>query len=245
AVRSILPCLRARDIAVHESFDTLARPWLALSADIDRRPDEADQGIASWAEGLWRTSRAELEAVFAHCHGFDGVTDGPSFARYVKRCQLETTMSFNDYWDGRPPLKGANLAMLGLAILLFLLAVAILAWKLLAPAHLLWALPLALALAAWGAIRHLDGVGRRPFPPAPDSDLPSVLKALHVQQWFALFVEQAQAMGRAERHAAFAQFLSVVRPEDPERPTQRPGVIRSDWVHQEPPVIGQVEGMKR
>ncbi|MGL6042319.1 MAG: hypothetical protein ACRC1J_00175, partial [Sandaracinobacteroides sp.] len=109
---------------VHQPFDVLGRPWLALSADIDRRPanpDEAhpgeahpDEGIASWAEGMWGHSEAEMRAIFSHCHGFDDVHSAAGFAAYLKRCQVDTTMSFNDYWPGRPPLKG--LALKGLAV---------------------------------------------------------------------------------------------------------------------------------
>lgn len=241
SILSFLPGVEPRDIAVPETHDVLARPWLVLAADIDARDDEADGGMASWAEGLWRTSRAELEAIFRHCWGFEAVTDGAGFARYLARCQLETTMSFNDYWDGRPPLRGVNLVVLGLAVLAFLLVAGLLVARALGPVHLWWALPVALGVAAWGAIRWVDRVGARPFPPAPDSDLPSILKALHVQQWFALFVEQAQAMGPAERHAAFAGFLDTLRPRDLDAPTQKPGVVRSDWVFQEPPVISRAE----
>lgn len=242
-ILSFLPGVAPRDIAVPEVHDVLSRPWLVLAADIDARGDEADGGVGSWAEGIWRTSRAEMEAIFRHCHGFEAVTDGAGFARYLKRCQLETTMSFNDYWDGRPPLRGASLPLLLGAAAAVVAGVALAVGLLLGAMHLLWGLPLGLALAAWGAIRWLDAVGRRPFPPAPDSDLPSVLKALFVQQWFAQFVEQAQAMAPAERHAAFGQFLATIRPGDLEAPTQKPGVVRSDWIRQEPPAIagpGQV-----
>ncbi len=238
-ILSFLPGVKPRDIAVPEVHDLLSRPWLVLAADIDAR-DEPDGGVASWAEGMWRTSRAEMEAIFRHCHGFEGVQDGAGFARYLKRCQIETTMSFNDYWDGRPPLRGASLPVLVGVAAAVVAGVALAVGLLVGWWHLLWGLPLGLALAAVLAIRWIDAVGSRPFPPAPDSDLPSVLKALHVQQWFALFVEQAQLMTPAERHAAFGRFLATLRPADVEAPTQKPGVVRSDWIRQEPPAMDQV-----
>ncbi len=232
-----LPGVKPRDIGVPEPHDVLSRPWLVLAADIDARDGEADHGVASWAEGLWRDSREEMAAIFRHCFGFEGVADGAGFARFLARCQVETTMSFNDYWDGRPPLGDAGLAG---PLVLALAAVAGAGWlvaTLLGAWHLLWAVPLALGLAGWAVISWLGAVGARPFPPAPDSDLPAILKALFVQQWFALFVEGAQGMDAAGRHAAFGRFVATIRPEDVVAPTQPPGVVRSDLVFQEPPAI--------
>jgi hypothetical protein len=218
------------DPLVHQPFDVLSRPWLALSADIDRRPAEADQGIASWAEGLWTKSEAEMRAIFSHCHGFDGVNTAAAFAAYVKRCQVETTMSFNDYWPGRPPLKGLTIKGLGTRALLPAAALALLAALLGAGWWSLLALLPGLAIGIGFVIRLLWSEGAKPFPPAPDSDLPSVLKALHVQQRFALFAESVQGLPADRLHAEFGCFLADVRPEDVSGPTQAPGVIRSDGV---------------
>ena len=77
--------------------------------------------------------------------------------------------------------------------------------------------------------------GKAPFPPAPDSDLPSVLKALHVQQRFAFFAEAVQGMDADALHSSFGQWLQTVRPGDLDSPTQAPGVIRSDGVQLEMP----------
>jgi hypothetical protein len=218
------------DPLVHQKFDVLSRPWLALAADIDRRPGEPDEGVASWAEGLWTRCEAEMRAVFSHCHGFDGVSSPAAFAAYVKRCQIETTMSFNDYWPGRPPLKGFTLK--GLVV------------RALAPALLAVAALLLLGAGWWALLGILPGLalgiglvlwllwsrGKKPYPPSPDSDLPSVLKALHVQQRFAFFAEAVQGMDADALHHSFGQFLADVRPEDVSGPTQAPGVIRSDGV---------------
>ncbi len=217
---------------IHQPFDVLSRPWLVLSADIDRRPAEADNGIASWAEGLWAKSEPAIRAVFGHCHGFEAVTGGAAFADYVKRCQIETTMSFNDYWEGRPPLKGASIGQLaliavGVAVLFaILLSILVPTGMLGSVLFFLLGLVPGIALALW----RLGAIGKRPFPPAPNSDLPSVLKSLHVQQRFAFFAETVQGMAPEALHRSFGQFLTDVRPEDLASPTQVPGVIRSDGV---------------
>jgi hypothetical protein len=229
--------IKKRDPLVHQPFDVLSRPWLVLATDFDLRPDEPDKGLRSWAEGLWTRTEAEMRAIFVHCHGFEQVNSASSFADYVARCQVETTMSFNDYWPGRPPLKGLTLngllwravlpaaALAGLALLL--------GWG-------WWALAgalLGLAIGVLLVIRLLWTKGKAAFPPAPDSDLPSVLKALHVQQRFAFFAEAVQGMDADALHASFGQWLSGVRPADPESPTQAPGVIRSDGVQLEMPEL--------
>jgi hypothetical protein len=233
----LLNVVLKRDPLVHQPFDVLSRPWLMLAADFDLRPSEPDQGLASWAEGLWRESEAEMRAIFSHCHGFDGVDSAPGFATFLTRCQVDTTMSFNDYWPGRPPLKGPTLNALiarGVAPALLLGALVLLlggGW---------WALPAALAglaLGVWMVVRLLWTRGKAPFPPAPDSDLPSVLKALHVQQRFGFFAEAVQEMDEAARFASFGQWLADVRPQDLESPTQAPGVIRSDGVQLVTPLL--------
>ncbi len=47
--------------------------------------------------------REELFSILEHCEGFDCERDSPEiFYEYVKGCQLETTMSFNDYYADTP-----------------------------------------------------------------------------------------------------------------------------------------------
>lgn len=226
-------------------FDVLSRPWLALSADFDLRPDEPDQGRDSWARGLWVESEAEMRAVFAHVEGFDRVAGSADFAQLFARCQIETTMSFNDYWPARPPLTGVTLKSLLWLVLGAAAVAGLLAWLLLGAVHLLWAVPLGLAAGVVVGYRRMDAAGAKSFPPAPDSDLPSVLKALWVQQWFARFAMEAQGMDDATRHASFGRFLEVVQPGQLGGPfTQPPGVIRSDWTAMPRPDLDQLERAK-
>lgn len=233
ASNPLVDAVTGKSRLVHQPFDVLSRPWLVLSADIDRRADEADDGIHSWAEAMWERTEPEMRAIFSHCHGFDTVTTGAEFAIWLKRCQIDTTMSFNDYWQGRPPLKGETLKSLGIRLGVVALGVTALMWLLIRPASMWWLLAFLLlgviagvGLSLWA----LWSKGRKAFPAAPDSDLKSVLKALHVQQRFALFAGRVQGADSADLHAAFGKFLGDVRPEDLESPTQAPGVIRSDGI---------------
>lgn len=234
--------LKGDDLLAHKPFDRLSRHWLVLAADFDLRPDEADQGRDSWARALWTRSQAEMQAIFGHVESCDRVRTADDFAALFARCQVDTTMSFNDYWPGRPPLAGAGLKQL-LALILGIAAMAgALCWLLWGPVHLLWAVPLGLALGVYGAFRKLDATGARSFPPAPDSDLPSLLKALWVQQWFARFAVEAQVMDDATLHESFGRFLAVVQPENlAESCTQPPGVIRSDWTVMPRPDLDQLK----
>jgi hypothetical protein len=224
---------RKVDPLVHQKFDVLSRPWLLLAADFDRRPDEPDNGLTSWAEGLWHQAEPEMRAIFSHCHGFEQVESAAAFAGFVRRCQVETTMSFNDYWPGRPPLKAESIRRVAIGTLAVAAGATALLWALLRPESLWWLLPLVLVGLVAGvgaAIWRLWHVGKKPFPPAPDSDLPNVLKALHVQQRFGFLAEAVQGMAPQALHRSFGDWLAEVRPSDVAGPTQPPGVIRSDGV---------------
>jgi hypothetical protein len=87
----------------------------------------------------------------------------------------------------------------------------------------------AVILAAYASIM---AAGRTPFPSAPDSDLPSVLKALHLRRTFTRFTidSQMQAAGTDAASAQklydnFAAFIAANKPNDIGAPTQAPGVI--------------------
>ena len=87
----------------------------------------------------------------------------------------------------------------------------------------------AVILAAYASIM---AAGRKPFPSAPDSDLPSVLKALYLRRTFIRFAidSQMHAAGTDSTSAQklyddFAAFVAANKPNDIGAPTQAPGVI--------------------
>lgn len=230
-VDPLLAAVTGKSPQMHQRSDRFRHGWLVLSADIDRAGG-VDEGLSGWAEGLWHRTEPEMRAIFSHCHGFDKVETAAHFAAYIKRCQIETTMSFNDYWQGRPPLKGFSFGALGQMVLGVAVLVLLLGWWFIGPSNwwvLLWLLPGLLLGVGFAAFR-LDRVGRQPFPAAPDSDLPSVLKSLYVQQRFAFFAEAMQGMTPEVIHRSFGQFLDSARPEVLDGPTQPRGVIRGDGV---------------
>ncbi|WP_448579875.1 hypothetical protein [Thermaurantiacus sp.] len=231
-VNPLLNILLRKKLKAQPPFDVLSRPYLLLAADIDRRPGEPDEGLASWASGLWSRTHKEVEAIFAHCHGFAGISDEAGFVRFVKQHQLPTTMSFNGYYDGDPPLAGAKLKRILALIVLSALGLGLLAWAILGSwLHFFWGAPLGLALGLAAAFRRLDSLGARAFPPFPDSDLPTVLKSLYLQQRFVQFAESVQGADSAALYRAFGDFLAATRPGDlSEHVSQPPGVVRSDGV---------------
>lgn len=236
------------NLGIPQAVDHLNTAYLLFAADIDTTGgDEAE--LRGYLTELWADMEAELRAVFRHCIGFESVNDARGFADYIVRCQVETTMPFNDYWMGVPPLQDFNRTAL-LAPIALPGSVAVLA-------GIFWllgnfGLPLGDTLVAlfgagsawpWGWIsvgaaavtgaagyglyRFILKRGNQPLPTAPDSDLPSVLKALYLQQHLTRFAIAQQGADAASLHQAFGEFLERHRPDDLEHATQTPGVIRS------------------
>jgi hypothetical protein len=238
-VDPILNILLRRRLKEQPPYDILSRPWLLFAADIDRT-DEPDGGLARWARHMWAVAEPEMRAIFEATIGFDTVQDGEGFARFLARGQIETTMSFNGYYDGEPVLKGPGAVRLlalpaaaaaGLVLLACWLGLeGALPWSLL----ILAAIALFAALGLW----QISRAGRRPFPPFPDSDLGTVLKALFLQQRLAAFAQDHQLDSPDALHRSFARFLEETRPCDPDPAfAQPPGVIRSDGVPLEKPLL--------
>jgi hypothetical protein len=219
---------RGVDLLVHQPVDHLSRPWLLFTADFDaREPGDRDR----WAIGLWERMEPELRTVFGACRGFDRVKSGAGFADYLAQGQLETTMSFNDYYIDPPgfatPIKGILAAAGALALAIVAVAVLLivrldLGWWVLVPALLV-----AVAAAAWLAYRLVMRAGAKPFPTAPNGDLPSVLKGLYLRQKLTAFAIAQQGADAQTLHAAFARFLEETRPGNVDGPTQPPGVLRA------------------
>ncbi len=208
--------------------DRLNRAYLLFAADIDAKSGD-DSELVAYLTELWNAMGTELRAIFEHCEKFsDNVKDAASFCVYIKECQLETTMPFNDYWaDGlkatNPPLKRILLAVLvALAACGLWLGYGQWSW---------WGWILAVvtvpALTLGFAYAFVMIRGGKPFPAAEHSDLKSILKALYLQQNFVNFVVQNQGVADDDLHANFAAFLDKHRPQDLDSPTQEPGVLRS------------------
>jgi hypothetical protein len=224
--------LRRVDPTVPQHIDRLGCAYLLFSADLDA-PGDGETALRAYTDALWSSMRDELVEIFQHCHGFDAVRDASGFHRYVKRCQVETTMPFNDYWIDPLPAKSLPfkrilgvLAVFGgltlVALVLHLLRIGSWPWG--------WIALLALAATVLLSVigyRWLVAKGQEPYPAAPDSDLPSILKALYLQQRFTRFAIETQGVDAETLHRRFAAFITEHRPTAIEDPTQPPGVISS------------------
>lgn len=213
-----------------DPVDRLDGAWLIYIADFDAA-DGAAATVDGYLRGLWDVMQPEWRSILAHCHGGASITSGEDFARLIRACEVETTMPFNDYWSGAPqltplPLKPfVNAALAAVVALALGLVIAMFAgggWLWLALAGLIG---LVGVIAA--AYLTISRAAQRPFPTAPRSDLPSVLKALYLQQRFTRFAIASQGESPAALHAGFGEFLATHRPQDVASPTQSRGVVRS------------------
>ena len=228
--------------------DHLTCPFLFFAADFDAASG-ADAERDTYLATLWATMEPELREIFIRCERFDSVNDAASFAKYIGSCQIETTMPFNDYYvDVKDTVKslpvwpadtylipaglGAIVLLMGLLIFIFISSYMGFMVTLLGAA--------VLAGGLWLAYATLMAAGAKPFPAAPDSNLPTVLKALHLQRVFTRFAIDNQLLAvdpaSAEQfHAAFRDFVAENQPDNlgviGDRPdprytqTQKPGII--------------------
>ncbi len=223
--------LKGVDLAVHQPVDHLSRAWLLFTADFDASAN-SDDVRDRWAHGLWQLMEPELRAIFSPCVSFRHVDSAETFAGYIARGQIETTMSFNDYWIDPMPARGVSIKRMGLQFLVVLLLFLAAAWLInreLNAGWIVWlvAALLGIAAGAWAVYKLVMGRGALPFPRAPNSDLKSVLKGLYLQQNFTRFAIAQQGASAEELHAAFDRFLADVQPANADNPTQPPGVLRS------------------
>ena len=250
---SLLAAIEGVNTLDPQPVDTFSRPYLLFGADIDA-PTTGDAALRSYTDALWTTMKDDLKVIFGHCLGFDGIETAEAFHDYIRKCQVETTMPFNDYWandelkpdpekakSGGPGVLGivtlvAKVAACAAAVwgVALLLDVVLNAFGWTGPVQRcadwlvyrvgIWLLGLIVvaAIAIWIAYRVILAKGAKPFPTAPGSDLPSVLKALFVQQHFTDFAIEAQGLDDAALHARFGEFLAKVKPDQAE-PTQPPG----------------------
>lgn len=227
---AVVQAIRNTPLLTPQPVDQLATPWLVVIIDFDARPAEPDGGLTSYLEGLWTKMQPEMQAIFDDCFDFEAVSTAGAFASYIKRCQVETTMPFNDYWTGAPPLPALSLndLLAGFAGVAALLALAATGALWMAGASLWWlaaCIPAAAVLAAWVVYLFVMQRGRKPFPAAPHSDLPSVLKALYIQQRFARFSASNQGASAEALYAAFGAFVAREQPANIIGPTRLPGGI--------------------
>ncbi len=233
-----------------QQADGFATPYLLFAADFDA-VDGSDTALRRFTDTLWSTMQAELTQVFGQCYGFEAVRDADGFFAYVKACQVETTMPFNDYWrpadlakmpaDLALPLgalgvvskyKTPILLALGLWVVCFVLGTVLGhgAWRDAAAFVGRWGLLVVLlvlaGLGAWlySLYSAFKAKGQQSFPRG--AQLPDVLKSLYLQQRFLDFVIANQGAEPAALHAAFGRFAAEHAPGDEAAPTQKPGVIR-------------------
>lgn len=227
------------DRTIPQEVDHLPSPYLIFTADFDA-PQGTDAELRAWLENVWTEMSTDLEPVFRNCFQFGSkVRSARDFADYILACQVETTMPFNDYWHVPPPLPSLTMPMLigvgggsWLAIGAILYAVFdALGWA--EAFGLSWAFVgqvLLLAVLAAGpalyiVYRLIMARGLKRFPMAPNSDLPSVLKALHLQRQLIPFVVQMQGESDQALYDSFGKFLDTVQVGNLTTPTQSPGVI--------------------
>jgi hypothetical protein len=281
------------DRTIGQEIDRLPGPYLLFSADFDA-PNGTVEELRAWLGDIWSKMRDDLDPVLAQCHGYPGkAATAAGFADYITRCQVETTMPFNDYWPNKPPLtalsKGLLLGALAAtavvvdAALFWLLghfgwldfswlanlgfaaaAVAALVyagcslvlwekgqlpgWRLVGWLiigavlfwlfnHFGWRLSwlswvegvgiagVALAAGVYVAYSLVMRHGAKPFPMAPNSDLPSVLKALYLQRRMIGFALAMQGKPDDELYRRFGEFVQEHKPADTASPAQEPGII--------------------
>lgn len=208
-----------------QPVDRLTTPYLYFGADFDARSG-ADADRNAYLTALWDTMEPELTDIFRHCIGFDSVKSASDFCAYIAKCQIETTMPFNDYWSAPPALSdisligyviGAVIGVLSMLAALFYGVVWFIAGLLI--------LIVSVVLAYYGIINKAAVPFPVSAPPAPQSDLPTVLKSLYVQRAFTRFAIKTQGADDETLHTAFGQFLAETEPTNLSSPTQKPGVI--------------------
>jgi hypothetical protein len=225
---ALISAIKGTDLLAAEPVDALACPYLLVMLDFDPVDPNGKGEPRAYFEELWSLMPEALSAVFSYCYGFSKVTDARSFADFILPCQVETTMPFNDYWVGAPPLKALSKTTLALAPVAGL----ILPWIGLWLGWWRWpeALGLSFLLLLLGlAIDYMliMSRGSKPFPTS-DAPLRQVLKSLYLQQAFTRFAIERQGQDPDAVGAAFRAFLHKHAPNDLDNPTQAPGVIRSE-----------------
>jgi hypothetical protein len=220
---------------VAQPQDHLTCPFLFFGAEFDAASGAAAERD-SYLATLWATMEPELRKIFIHCENFDSVNDAASFAKYIARGQIETTMSFNDYYpEDRDdiikslPVWPYDKYLIPAGVGLLSLAMGFIVWFFFCRGLMLLLVGAVVLAAGLGlAYATLMAAGAKPFPPG--ADLPTVLKALHLQRAFTHFAIDSQRLAAdpasaPQLLAAFRDFVGVYQPDNLAAPTQAPGVI--------------------
>jgi hypothetical protein len=224
------------DPAVHDRADHLPHAYLIFVCDFDAASDDPAE-LDGYLRGLWQVMEPEWRSALKHCEGYDRITGAEGFAKLIRDCQVETTMSFNDYYVPFPALPSAPFLAIAAPLLVSLLALlvgllgGIVAGILGMSGRFWWWLALAglvaTPLTGLLAYRQVVAAGMRPFPAGRRTDLPGVTKALYLQQHFTRFAIAEQESDPATLHQRFGAFLRAHRPDDTAAPTQARGTVRS------------------
>jgi hypothetical protein len=229
------------DTTVPEPVDKLPTPYLFFIADFDA-PQGTQAELRDWLRGVWTKMRADLDPVFVHCFQYaNEVKDADSFADYLIAHQLETTMPFNDYWpvsvDLTKALPTLPLLWVAVAAIVVWVAVGYGLWWLLALVHLtpgggywraleiLIVVLIGLGAGLYTAYKMALRAGLKPFPMAPNSDLLSVLKGLHLQRGLINLVPQLQGKSDQVVFDEMGKFFNAMQVDNLQAPTQAPGTI--------------------
>ncbi len=228
--------------------DSLKSEYLMFVVDFDAvmsigdsLPDtlslhEQNEVRNAYAKRLWQHLQTEIQKIYSNCVGFEKVETAENFAQYIEKCQIETTMSFNDYWINPPTLHRLSIPMLAalvgtpivvalVSLLCFIFGrshIPILGWS------SGWSLALgslSIAIALYVAYLYILWNGRKPMSPGKYADLPSVLKSLYIQQNFKQFAIDAQSMSKDDLYNNFGEFLKQHKLHQKNSPTQNAGVI--------------------
>jgi hypothetical protein len=230
-----LPCAYLMFVV---DFDAVKEPGTSLPD----RLTEAEQNaiLDDYLEAMWALGSAELSEIYQNCQEFSAKTiqTPKDFATYMRKCQIETWMPFNDYYIDPPKLSTPPILPLAGAWALLVLAtlIAALAWLtgfatiggfstgLLALAGVVLS-----GASFYALVKYINAQGMKPWPAAKYGDLPSVLKGLYLQQQFSDFVVAQQSATPEARYEAFGEFLKAHKPGDvlDAATTQPPGVISS------------------
>ena len=254
---AILAAIEKTNLLEPQSVDHFKNPYIFWAIDFDA-PDGRPQSRDAYFIRLWGLMAEELTTIFQYAVGFEQVRSGMDFARYMARCELETTMPFTDYWITSPPLPSLDTnLLLALAIVPALIGLGLGTYFCLPLVGGSWA-------GIWNHLTHLDltgtdgaqlltsllaglgtgllglligafvaylwvmAAGRKPFPMAPNSDLQSVLKALYLQAAFSELTIAVQGADDQTLSARFSAFLRLHQPLDPLQPRLEPGNLLPD-----------------